>query len=130
MDAVIVSRGRKRLFLLGMRKNKPAQKQWFLIGGRILRGEKLEDSIKRHVLLETGIKKMNLKKLLGVGGIIFKTSEQGPSVHTVSFVYFIEVAFRDLNPANKENSELSWFSKIDRRWHPYVKEMLRSAGFK
>ena len=149
-DAVIVSRGplrsrsspasprrveagearKPRLFLLGKRKNKPARGEWFFIGGRILKGEKLEDSLRRHIELETGIKSAKIKKLLGACETIFKTSAQGPSSHTVNFVYLSEIPRGKILPADDEHSEIRWFSRIDRKWHPYVREMLRKAGFK
>ncbi len=125
-DAVIVRNGK---FLLGKRINKPASGKWFLIGGRILRGESLAHSVSRHVRAETGLI-VKIKRFLGVQETIFKNSAQGPASHTVNTVFLVAASSLRVFSANAENSEFRWFSKIERSWHPYVKEMLRLAGFK
>ena len=126
-DSVVVH-GKK--FLLGKRKNKPAKGGWFLIGGRIIKGEKLEDAARRHVSEETGIKRVKIKKFLGARETIYPDSAQGPSSHTVNFVYLAEINPAKTFSVSKESSEFKWFSKINKTWHPYAREMLRKAGFR
>lgn len=125
-DAVIVRNGK---FLLGKRINRPASGRWFLIGGRILRGESLTHSVLRHIRIETGLK-VKVERLLGAKETIFKNSAQGPASHAVNSVFLVAAPTFRVRPLNKENSEFKWLSKIERSWHPYVKEMLRRAGFK
>ena len=127
VDAVIIKGDN---FLLGKRTNKPARGQWFVIGGRIFIDEKLEEAIFRHIKKETGVKKIKIRKVLGTKEVVFKNSAQGPSSHAISTVFLVELSKDVAIPANAENSKLGWFSRIDRRWHPYVREMLRRAGFK
>lgn len=127
VDAVIVSRGK---FLLGNRRNKPAKGQWFLIGGRVRKGERLEQALRRLLTEEAGITRYTIKKQLGARETIFRTSAQGPSSHTVNTVFLVEVPYRRYLPNNRENVELRWFSGIARSWHPYVKWMLGEAGFR
>lgn len=128
VDVIITSRGE---FLLGRRKNKPVQGKWWFIGGRIQKGERLEQAVRRHVKIETGISKMKIKKLLGTTESFFKNSAQGPEAHTVNTSFLVEILRGKIFlPANSENSELAWFSRIDKSWHLCVQQMLRLAGFK
>jgi len=126
-DIVIVSRGK---FLLGKRKNKPAQGKWWLVGGRINKGEHLRHAALRHVRIETGIPNAVIVKLLGAGEGFFRGSAQGPSSHSIGIVFLVKVPYKEIiKPADSENAEFAWFSKIDKKWAPYVKEMLGLAGF-
>ena len=127
VDTVIVRRGK---FLLGKRVNKPAKGAWWFVGGRILKGETLEQAVARHVQLETDISKIKIKRLLTTRGTIFRSSAQGPLSHTVNSVFLVEVGSDAVSLGDGENRELRWFSRINKNWRPYVKEMLRLAGFK
>jgi len=125
-DAVLVS---GKHFLLGKRNNRPAKGKWFLIGGRVQKGELLSDAIQRHIAREIGVKRMTIKKQLTTRETIFKDSAQGPASHSINTVFVVAIPYKKYVPPNDENAELAWFSKIDSRWHPYVKEALRLAGF-
>ncbi len=128
VDVLIASRGK---FLLGKRKNKPAQGKWWFVGGRIRKGERLEQAARRHVKTETGVSQIKIKKMLGTTESFFKDSAQGPGTHTINTTFLVEIP-RDkiLLPADSENSEIEWFSRINKNWHPCVRQMLKSAGFK
>lgn len=138
VDVVIVHRGKPRTrastmrdrFLLGKRVNKPARGEWWFVGGRILKGETLEQAVARHVKLETGINKIKIKKLLTTRGTMFGNSAQGPPSHTINTVFLVEAGTDKLSLGDGENRELRWFSRINKNWRPYVKEMLRLAGFR
>jgi len=125
VDSVIVH---GNSFLLGKRANKPAKGQWFIIGGRVWKGESLENAVKRHVKTETGAANVKIKKFLTTVATIFKDSAQGPSSHTINSVFLVEAKSKKF-VATKENKELKWFSSIDKNWHPYVKNVLKLAGF-
>ena len=127
VDVVLVH-GKK--FLLGLRKNKPAQAQWWFPGGRVQKGERLRHAAKRHVMMEVGARGVKIGEVLGAGETIFRNSAQGPASHTINVVFLADVPGGEYRPANSENSQLKWFSKIGPRWHPYVREMLKKVGFK
>jgi colanic acid biosynthesis protein WcaH len=127
-DIVIMSRGK---FLLGKRKNKPAQGTWWFVGGRVNKGERMEAAVRRHIKTETGVSKVKIKKQLGARETIFKNSAQGPASHTINVIFLAEIPYVPaVIPADSENSEMRWFSKIDPKWPGYVKDMLKIAGFK
>ncbi len=128
VDVVIRSRGR---FLLCKRKNKPAQGKWWFVGGRVLKNEILEDAAKRKVREEIGISNIKIKKLLVVKGTIFKDSAFGPATqHSVNSVFLAEISSKNLLRPDNQSSELRWFSRVDKRWPSYIKEVLKLAGFK
>ena len=78
---IIIKKGEK--FLLVKRKNKPAQGQWWFVGGRVMRGESLEGAAFRKVKEETGLD-IVLKKIIGVDQTIFKEGPFGNGVHTIN----------------------------------------------
>lgn len=116
-------------FLLAKRINKPAQGQWFLLGGRILKNEKLEDAARRKILQETSIN-VTIERMLGADETMFLDGPFGDSTHTVNIVFLATPT----NPENlitldNQNSGYQWFSNVDDAWHPYVKKFLGLAGF-
>lgn len=127
VDTILISENQ---FLLGKRANRPAKGQWFLIGGRIQKGESFVAAVKREVKREVGTKQIKSIKLLTAQDTMFQDSAQGPASHSVNIVHLVEVPYKEYLPPNNENTELRWFAKIDPRWHPYVKKMLRLAGFR
>jgi len=127
VDVVLVCRGK---FLLGKRNNKPARGTWWFVGGRIFKGERLEEAACRKIKEETGLTNIKIKKLLTARETIFRNSAQGPSSHTVNCVFLVEVSTNLLDRDNEQNSKLEWFSRVNSRWPKYVKDMLGLAGFK
>lgn len=116
-------------FLLAKRKNQPAQGQWFLPGGRLLKNEKLKDAALRKMHQETGMNGV-IEKMLGVDETMFPDGPYGLSVHSVNVVFLITPT----NPKNsvvldEQNDEYKWYTHIDDAWHPYVKKFLELAGF-
>lgn len=127
VDVIVACRGK---FLLGKRKNKPAQGEWWFVGGRVLKGERLLRAVRRHVRTETGITTMKIEKLLTAKETIFKNSAQGPASHTINTIFLVSIPKQAaVKPANAENSEMRWFHEIKPGWQRYVQESLRLAGW-
>lgn len=126
VDIILVDKGS---FLLVKRKNKPAQGQWFFPGGRVLKGEKLEEAALRKIEEEVGLP-VTLKEKLGADEQIFSDGPFGNSTHTISIVFLAESkGHRDSVVLDNQGEEYYWFSRIDDSWHPYVKKYLKLAGF-
>ena len=125
VDLVII---RDTEFLLGKRKNEPEKGQWFVPGGRVMKGEKLLDAVIRKTKEEVGldVNKEDAEFLM-VGETIF---EEGEDRHSVNVVYKISADDKTITFFDEsQTSELGWFKKIDDKWHPFVKEVLKKAGF-
>jgi colanic acid biosynthesis protein WcaH len=118
-------------FLLGKRVQKPAQKQWFVPGGRIFKNETLTQAARRKVKEELGINiRVSDLKFLNAQQTIFKDSALGGPIHTVNIVFLLPLKLKPkINFDRKYHSKMKWFSEIDKNWHPYVKTVLETAGF-
>lgn len=126
VDFLIINRGR---FLLGYRKNKPGQNQWWIPGGRVWKGETQAQAIKRKLKEETGL---TAKKaaFVGVFDQVFKDSAFKVPTHCISLMYAIEPTTLKTLQRDSQHRELRWFKKINSEWHPYLKKQLRAAGCK
>lgn len=116
-------------FLLAKRKNKPAQGQWFLPGGRVLKNERLEDAVLRKMYQETGMRGV-IEKMLGADETMFPDGPYGGSVHSVNVVFLITpTTSKTAIVLDEQNDEYQWYTHINDAWHPYVKKFLEMAGF-
>ena len=123
---IVIKKGEK--FLLLKRKNKPAQGQWWFIGGRVEKNELLEKAALRKIKEETGLDVV-LKKIIGVDQTIFKDGPFGNGVHTINVVFLGEVKGKNKVKLDSQSVDYKWFHQINARWHPYVKKFLKLAGF-
>ncbi len=79
--------------LLGLRKNRPAQGVWFVPGGRICKGERLDAAFKRICLAELGVPlDRSSARWRGVyehlyDDSVFGQSPQHPTTHYVVLAY-------------------------------------------
>ena len=127
VDIVII---KKNQFLLSRRKNIPAQGKWWLVGGRILKGETLKAAAKRKVYEETGLRKFRVKKFITAKETFFKNNAFGSSTHSINSVFLVSVTKSNPIKPDSQSLELRWFSKINPNWPKYVKDMLKLSGLK
>jgi colanic acid biosynthesis protein WcaH len=112
--------------LLGKRVNPPAKGYWFTLGGRILKGEMIQDAIYRIAKIELGQTIASTPRYLGTFEHIYKNSiYQDTSTHYINLGYEVEV--KDLKRLPKEqHNDYQWFSldrlMKDKDVHPYVKD--------
>ncbi len=127
VDIVIVDHGK---FLLLKRAIPPAKGQWWTPGGRVIKGEKLEEAARRKAEEETGLR-VNIVRLLGADGVLWPRSRFGVSSHTLSVVYLAKlISAKKRVVVNFNNTEAKWFDRIPKKIHPFVKKFLREAGFR
>jgi 8-oxo-dGTP diphosphatase len=117
VDAIITFEGK---FLLLKRNNPPVQGEWWLPGGRVRKGEALEDAVRREVREETGLTCQNLRQV-GVINQIF------PECHTISIYYRVDVATPHVT-VNPEHSDYRWVSALPQGSHRYLKTMIEATG--
>ena len=117
VDGIITFKGK---FLLLKRNNSPVKGEWWLPGGRVRKGETLEEAVKREVLEETGLKCRSIHQV-GVINQIF------PEVHTISIYYLVEAENSNVK-LNDEHSDYRWVSKLPEGCHRYLKTMVKKAG--
>jgi len=117
VDAIITFQGK---YLLLKRNNPPVQGEWWLPGGRVRKGEALENAVTREVLEETGLKGRIIRQV-GVINQIF------PQVHTISVYYLVEAESAEVT-LNAEHSAYRWVTRLPKDSHPYLQTMINTAG--
>lgn len=125
VDAVIVN---GNSFLLGKRANQPAKGKWWLIGGRVLKGETLLQAVRRKVREETGLAIRSVKFLDNTETIFRNSHFKGIASHTINSIFVVRVSKKKFRN-DEQHSALRWFTEIDPRWGTYVKNALFKAGF-
>lgn len=116
-------------FLMLKRKNRPVKNKWWFVGGRIEKGEILEEAALRKVKEETELD-VSLKKILGVDQTFFKKGFFGQSVQTVNIVFLAKTKGKPKIKLDNQSSGYKWFNKINPNWHTYLKKFLKLSGFK
>ena len=116
VDVVIVYQG---YALLIKRANEPAKDEWWLPGGRLYKGETLEDCAIRKAKEETGLD-CEVSHMIRVSNTIFD------NVHSVNIVFLM---FANSDQVKLDNTSLNykWVNYADRTNHPYVKDSLTRA---
>lgn len=125
----LVIKNKEGEFLLIKRKNQPAKGQWWIAGGRIKKGEKLEKAALRKAKEETGLDVI-LEKQLGAKGTIFNKGVFGKKVHTINIIFLAQAKGKKKVKLDSQSADFQWFKKINPNWHSYLKKVLKSAGFK
>jgi len=107
--------------LLMLRNNEPAKDLWFTPGGRIFKGETLEQAVKRVLHEETGLHPTSITQ-------ISTMSHMWPEVHTVTTIYRVEVDTDKVKP-DQQHRDYRWINTMEDDLHPYLAEMIENSGF-
>ena len=113
VDLLVVHDGR---LLLMLRNNEPGRGLWFTPGGRILRGETLEEAVTRVLGKETGLEATRVEQKGTMAHI-------WPEIHTVTTFYRVDVASGDVE-MNDEHSDYRWITGETEDLHPFIREMI------
>jgi colanic acid biosynthesis protein WcaH len=109
--------GSALLFL--KRKNEPAKGEWWFPGGRIKKGESLEQALYREIKEETGLQ-ISEHKLINVYSRIF------PERHDITIVYLCKCKEGEI-ALNNEHSEYGLFKIVPVGLHSYLLEVIRDC---
>lgn len=114
--------------LLGLRKNPPAKDYWFVPGGRVRKGEKLDHAFIRLMQEETGVSAMRSEgRLLGIYEHFYDTDFTGitgTTTHYIVLAYCLRLNRHEWHLPNQQHSEYQWIDE-DRvaylaNVHPYT----------
>lgn len=111
----LVIRNEQGKVLLGYRRNRPARDYWFVPGGRIRKGERLQDALVRIAQMEIGISPAQ-GQLLGVFDHIYDDNFYDiPNLgtHYVVLAYQFEIRSNTQLTKDDQHTELKW-------WDPEV----------
>lgn len=113
--------------LLFKRENEPIKGQYFSIGGRLLKNEKIEDGAVRQAFREAGI--IVDRNKLTLGGtqdeINPNSSFEGINYHAVNTFYGYVLNDEEIKLDN-QHSEYHWFPVSDDSFHPFIKTKVAS----
>jgi len=129
VDIVVICGGK---FLMGKRANAPAKDSWWFPGGRVLKGETLEEAAVRKIKEELRIKtKTGDYKFLTTDQTIFKDSaRKGISTHSINSVFLIRLGKKqDIDIKDSDLAEIKWFDSVEKEFNSYIKKILESVGF-
>lgn len=127
VDIAIVADGR---VLLVKRKDKPAMGQWWVPGGRILKGEMMREAAARKAREEVGVE-CHVGPIIHTDETIFPDGPSGIAVHSINscfFLYPVEKGFSC--KLDDHHQDCRWVDRIPRGLHPYVERCLLGAGLK
>jgi colanic acid biosynthesis protein WcaH len=115
IDLVVVDPDQR--VLCGWRVNEPARGFWFVPGGRIVKGETLDDAFARIATSELGEGDWCRSdgRLLGVFEHLYDTNFVGAldvTTHYVVLAYRLDVTVRPL-PPEVQHSKYAWLSAAD-----------------
>lgn len=113
--------------LVARRTNEPVKGEWFWPGGRLNKGEQLEDAAHRIAQEELGIE-IDVEEQLGVRAHFWETSDAigRPSRHTVNVVY--RASPRVDNPdivLDEQHTEYRLLTETETSLHEYVRRYIR-----
>lgn len=115
------------------RDRNPAKGEWWFSGGRVVKGENLEQAARRIVRRETGLKVQKCV-LLGHGQTQFETDpfDHGLGTHTINFVFCAKMSEMDLFRLTLDGDHVDYkvFTPSEiyaSECHPYIKRFVGMA---
>ena len=130
VDLVFWSRSKVYLF---KRAYAPAKNEWWIIGGRILKGEKIKDAVARKAKEEIGVD-IKIRKMIGVyeaffGTNRFDTKTEKSGAHSISLCFLVESKEKRFKLIlNGEYKDHKAISRIDKNLHPLIQTVLEDSG--
>lgn len=125
---LIVSDGKSKL-LLGMRRNPPAARCWFVPGGRVRKGETLLVALRRLGRAELGADlEPEAWRFCGVGEHFYEddfSGQSGAGTHYVVLAYRAVLEPDKLRPPDGQHLEYRWWEAAEavrsEQVHPYAR---------
>jgi colanic acid biosynthesis protein WcaH len=113
--------------VLARRTNDPVQGRWFWPGGRLFKGERLDDAAERIAREELGLS-VTVDRRLGVHEHFWDTAsvDGAESRHTVNVVYLVAPT-DDLDiTLDSQHDDWELCHNVDNTYHEYVSEYVET----
>lgn len=125
VDIAIVAQG---AVLLVKRKDPPARGQWWVPGGRVLKGEMMKDTATRKAREEVGIE-CHVGPIIHTAETIFPDGPGDIPVHSINSCFFLYPVDQNFSPLlDGHHEDYRWVNCIPDGLHPYVERCLMGAG--
>lgn len=113
----LIVRDRQQRLLLGLRLDQPARGFWLVPGGRVTKGESLDEAFSRISTAELGVALQRTSaRLLGVFTHRYDTnfaSAPGVVTHYVVLAFEIEIPLELTNLPRTQHSDFQWWAPSD-----------------
>ena len=100
-------------YLLVKRADEPLKGEWWVVGGRVRKGEDLRKAARRKLMEEVGLFG-DIGEMVGSYGEEFKESPHG-KIHTISFVFVVE-PHDDFVTIDETSTEYKWSETLPTRF--------------
>lgn len=102
------------------RNNSPVKGEWWFVGGRIRKGESLEEALFREVKEETNLD-VTAYRLINVYSRAF------PERHDITIAYLCNCKGKVI--LNNEHSEYKFFKNVPIDLHPYLLRVIKDSNW-
>jgi colanic acid biosynthesis protein WcaH len=125
VDIAIIALG---AVLLVKRKDFPAKDQWWLPGGRVLKGEMMKETALRKAREEVGLE-CHAGPIIYTAETIFPDGPFGVAIHSINSCFFLYPKDAEALPRlDDHHREFRWVNTVPSGLHPYVARCLQEAG--
>ena len=125
MAVSLIIESKKKEVLLARRAIAPLKGKWHLPGGFVLKGESINECIKRVASKELGLRvNPSSATLLG----LFDDLDKDPRGHVIDAIYKLKISA--FPKTTEETQELKFFKKLPPRMGFNHAETLRKLGYK
>ncbi|MCF7900330.1 NUDIX domain-containing protein [Candidatus Babeliales bacterium] len=114
-------------YLLIYRKNEPAKNLFWVLGGRVYKGESFFDTAKRKCKEEAGIDVIPVT-LLGIYSLTFTKSEWNCSTHTPTVGVLAFIESKNTLFLDQDHSEYKWVSCESENEDEYIEQLRKKAS--
>jgi colanic acid biosynthesis protein WcaH len=125
VDIAVVANGS---VLLVERKDAPARGQWWVPGGRVLKGERMRETAGRKAREEVGIE-CHVGPIIHTDETIFPDGPDGIPVHSINSCFLVYPVGDSVRVClDDHHGGWRWVAGLEAGLHPYVNQCLRGAG--
>jgi colanic acid biosynthesis protein WcaH len=127
VDVAVVCDG---CVLLVRREDPPARGQWWVPGGRVLKGERMKEAARRKAREEVGVD-CHVGPIIHTAETIFPDGPGGIPVHSINscfLLYPVQGAAHVRVRLDAHHSAWRWAAAVEDDLHPYVRQCLLGAG--
>jgi colanic acid biosynthesis protein WcaH len=125
VDVAIIAHGK---VLLVKRRDSPAKNQWWLPGGRVLKGEMMKETALRKARDEVGLE-CHAGPIIYTAETIFPDGPFDIPIHSINSCFFLYPKDAFTGPQlDRHHDEFRWVNIIPAEIHPYVARCLQAAG--
>jgi colanic acid biosynthesis protein WcaH len=115
--------------LLVQRSDPPARGQWWVPGGRVLKGEKMRETARRKAREEVGLD-CHVGPIVHTAETIFPDGPDGIPVHSINSCFLLYPVEEVEGGVRLDGHHVAWkwVHSVPPGLHPYVAACLRGAG--